>query len=163
VSEMAESISAHVTIADYVDEANGKIIIIGGGIQFVGFIPQMGMTTAFSIFVEMQCPVPVPERHAAVELLLVDASGQAVQVPGEGDSKQALRVAQNVEFIEPYLPGASVPRGSVNARATMTLAFPNGIPLTPGHSYSWRVQIDHDVLATQPFYIPAPQIGPVLG
>ena len=156
-------ISAHITIADFVNvDAGGKANVIGGGVLLLGFDPQQGVTTPFAIFVRLVSPVPTTD-HPAVEIVLVDASGQPVQVPGPMGENQAIRISQVIEFSAPAVPGVHIPAGAIPSVSQFAINFSNGLPLAPGHSYSWRVQLDHDIVTSESFYVPQPSPGPVIG
>lgn len=162
MSEISEQLRASVLLADYAaQDGNGRLSVVGGGLQFVGFEPATGLSAPFAVLVILQSVVPLSEP-VAIEIVLADASGQAVELPGPA-GPQLMRVAQNVEFLAPALPGVTLPKGSVNSQAVVNMYFPTGLPLTPGLSYSWRVQADHEVLITQPFFVPGPAQGPVIG
>lgn len=157
------SIVAHITIADYVGvEASGKANILGAGITLVGFDFQQGVTTPFAIWVRLVSPMAIADRPAA-EIVLVDASGQPVQVPGPMGEYQAVRISQVVEFPAATTPGVHIPNGAVPSVAQFAVNFSNGLPLAPGNSYTWRVQLDHDVIASESFFVPQPPAGPVIG
>jgi len=162
MSDVGERITASVMLADYAAQETGKLHVIGGGLQFLGFDPNMGVTAPFTVIVSLTSPTAITTDHPAVEIVLVDAGGDPVGLPGPA-GPQVMRISQNVEMPEPALPGQSLPKGSINASATFVLHFATGLPIPPGLSYSWRVQIDHDVKATYPFFIPGPPQGPVLG
>lgn len=156
-------IRAAVLLADYAAiDASGKLNMVGGGVTMLGFEFQQGTTTPFTVFVRLVSPVATNDRPA-VEIVLADASGNPVQIPGPAGELQTMRIAQNVEFAPPMLSGTSLPPGAIPSIATFAINFTNGLPLAPGHSYSWRVQIDHDVIASESFFIPVPAPGPVIG
>lgn len=159
----SSTIRATITLADFVNvDAGGKANLIGAGIAILGFDPQQGVTTPFAIYVRVVSPVPIDDRPA-VEILLVDASGQPVMLPGPMGEAQALRISQNVEFPPLAVPGVSLPSGALPSVAQFAINFANGLPLAPGHSYTWRVQLDHDVIASESIFIPLAAPGPVLG
>lgn len=155
------SVRATITIADYVGiDAQGKVNVIGGGITLLGL--QEGGTAPFAIFVRLTSPMPLTDSPA-LEILLADASGNPVSIPGPQGLPQPLRIAQNVDFLPPAAPGIHIPAGAIPSSAQFAVNFANGLPLPAGHSYTWRVQLDHDVIASESFYIPTPPPGPVIG
>ncbi|OAN37435.1 hypothetical protein [Microbacterium sp. H83] len=157
------SIRASITLADYVNiDGGGKANLIGAGIALLGFDPQQGVTTPFALYVRLISAMPTTDQPA-VEILLVDASGQPVMLPGPMGEGQAMRISQNVEFPPPAAPGVTIPSGALPSVAQFAINFANGLPLAPGHSYSWRVQLDHDVIGSESMFIPLPAPGPVLG
>lgn len=164
MSEISDLVTATIIVADFINiDAANKVNVIGGGIQFIGFDPQQGTTSPFAIFVQVHCPLPAPEMEAALEVVLADASGNPVLLPGPTGEGQAMRVAQNIEFRDFQIPGTSIPRGAVPAGSQVVLNFGNGLPLAVSQSYQWRVHIDHELKASYSFYIPGPPPGPVIG
>ncbi|ANG85772.1 hypothetical protein [Microbacterium aurantiacum] len=161
---MADSeLSASIILADFANiDQSGKLNVVGGGISLIGYEFQQGTTTPFTVYVRVVARVPRTDRPA-LEIVLADASGDPVQIPSPTGELQTMRIAQNVELAAPSLPGVSIPPGAIPSSAAFAINFSNGLPLAPGHSYSWRVQIDHDVIASESFYIPVPDPGPVLG
>lgn len=156
-------IAANVTIADFVNvDQGGKANIIGGGLTLLGFDAQQGVTHPFAIFVRVSSPLPREDRPA-LEIVLVDASGQPVLVPGPMNEPQAIRISQVIEFPAPAHPGVHIPAGAVPSVSQYAINFSNGLPLAPGHSYSWRVQIDHDIVTSESFFVPIGVTGPVIG
>lgn len=155
-------VQASIILADFVNiDAGGKVNVLGGGVTLLGWTGQL--TTPFAIFVRLSTPRPIHDAPA-VEILLADASGNPVMVPSGPDGEsQAMRIAQNVEFSAPAVPGVHIPPGAIASTAQIVLNFGNGLPLKPGHSYTWRVQIDHDVIASESFYIPTGPAMPVIG
>lgn len=160
---MPSDIRASVIIADFVNvDAGGKANLIGAGISLLGFDPQQGVTSPFALYVRLVSPLPTNDRPA-VEILLADASGQPVMLPGPMGEAQALRISQNVDFPPVAVQGVTIPNGAIPSVAQFAINFANGLPLAPGHSYSWRIQLDHDVIASESIFIPVAPAGPVIG
>lgn len=158
-----QSVRATLLLADYANvDAVGKLNLVGGGVSIVGFEFQQGTSSPFTLYVRIVSPMPLDDRPA-VEIVLVDASGDPVQIPGPAGELQTMRIGQNIQLAAPQLPGVDIPPGAVPSSAGFVIGFPNGLPLAPGHSYTWRVQVDHDVIASESFYIPLPAPGPVIG
>jgi len=162
MSESGQAIRGHILIADFANvDAASKVNILGGNLSFLGTGPD-GMTAPVTVYAILISPSALDEP-VAVEIVLVDASGHPVLMPTQDGKTQALRVAQNIEFQAPTLPGILIPKGSVETSSQMILNFPNGLPLQSGSSYTWRLQVDHDVIASAAFYIPQPPAAPVIG
>lgn len=158
-----QTIHAHVVIADFVNiDDGGKANIIGGGVTMLGVDAQQGVTSAFAIHVRLVSRTPLDDRPA-VEIVLVDASGQPVLVPGPMGESQAVRISQIVEFLPAVVAGVHIPAGSVPSSNQFAINFSNGLPLTPGQSYSWHVRLDHEVIASESFFVPHAPTGPVVG
>lgn len=163
MSHASESITATVLLADFANiSSDGKLSVIGGGIQLLGFNPAQGLSAPFTVYVGLSSPMPL-EDAPAVEILLADASGEVVQLPGPAGEPQALRISQNVEFTLPAVAGLDIPRGILPSTSQFVIGFSNGLPLQVGRSYTWRVQIDHEIIASKTMYLPAPTASPVIG
>lgn len=159
----SHDISATIAIADFVNvDASGKANLIGAGVSLIGLDPQQGASTPFGLYVRLVSPVPIRDRPA-VEIVLVDASGQPVVVPGPTGEPQAMRFSQLVDFPAPAVPGVSIPAGAVPSASQFAINFASGLPLEPGRSYTWRVQIDRDVIASESFYVPHAATRPIFG
>lgn len=173
MSDASDAATVNITLADYVggDDAR-KLNIIGGGLTVIGLLPQPstgmpgGTTAPFGVAVSVSVPPTLYGAEAALEVLLEDSAGVVVSVAqGEGEPAQVLRMGQTLTFEEPVFPGMNVPRGVIPARAQWVLWFGTGLPLPAGQGYQWRVRIDGDTRAdwAEPFYVPLPQAGIVLG
>lgn len=156
-------IRGHVGLADFVNvDSGGKLNVLGGNLAFIGLQPGQGATAAFAVYATLISPAETSDP-VAVELLLVDASGDPVMLPGPSGELQAMRVSQLVQFQSPQIVGISVPRGAVEASAQMILNFPGGLALALGQSYTWRIQVDSEIIAKASFYIPQPPPVAVIG
>lgn len=163
MSELSDALTTNIILADYINiDQSGKLNALGGGLQFIGFDPNTGMSTPFAVGVQMVLNNPNSVRDGSFELLLVDANGEPVAVPGPA-GPQVLRVGQVVRFDDPVLPNVDVPRGAVPPAANVVLNFANGVPLGVGMSYQWRAQVDHEMVGSYSFYVPGPPPQPVLG
>lgn len=162
MSEISERIEATILLADYVNsDAAGKLNIIGGGIRFIGVDPDTQATGPFGLLVLLNSPLS--GDSPAVEILLTTATGQVLSLPGLDGKNQPLRISQNVDFAEPAVPGMAIPKGTVPSTVQIAINFANGLPLKAGYSYQFRVQIDHDTVATYSFFTPRPPQGAVIG
>jgi hypothetical protein len=152
-------------MADYASaDAAQKLNVIGGGISLLGFNPQSGQSASFALVVWVSVSPKLYNAECAIEIVLEDASGNPVSLPGPGGQPQVLRIGQAVRFEEPKLrPG--VPRHVLRARTQWVVGFPTGLPLPVGQALTWRVKIDHESRPdwSDEFYIPGPVSGPVLG
>jgi hypothetical protein len=166
VSEVSGDAAVQVLVADYaaVDSA-GKINIIGGGLNSIGYVPNMGQTAPFAVVVRISVPPKHYNAECSVEILLEDSAGNAVQLPGPTGEAQVVRVGQAVRFEEPILPGISVPRHVLRSRQQWVLAFNTGLPLTLGQRYVWRVKIDTETREdwTEEVFVPGQAAGPIFG
>lgn len=164
MSEISDLIRGSIMLADYaVTDAVGKVNVIGGGLSVIGFDLNQGITTPFTVYASLTCPIPAPDSSAAVEVALVDASGNPVAVAGPTGEGQVVRIAQNVEFAAPVIPGLQIPRGAIESASQIIVNFGNGIPLGVGQAYAFRLSVDGDVKASAAFFVPGPIAGPVIG
>ena len=88
MSEGSSAASGTILIADFVNvDAAGKVNIIGGGIQYLGFDPENELTAPFAVFVNVTVNIPsLEDTMASVEVLLVDTDGQPVSIHGPDGS-----------------------------------------------------------------------------
>jgi hypothetical protein len=149
-----------VLIADFVNvDAAGKVNIVGGGIQFLGFDAETGMTAPFYVFVNITVSIPsVEAAQAAVEVILVDADGQPVTLAGP-EGQGTVRVHQDVDFRHKAAPGQQRPPMGFPGSSNLVLAFPGGLPLSAGSSYEWVVQLNGTRLTSTTFFVPGPVAG----
>jgi hypothetical protein len=149
-----------VLIADFVNvDAAGKVNIVGGGIQFLGFDAETGMTAPFYVFVNITVGVPMFEdTSAAVEVLLLDADGRPVTLTGP-EGHNTLRFSQDVDFRHREAPNQQQPPLGFPRSSNFVLAFPGGLPLSAGASYEWVVQLDGTRLTSTTFFVPGPVAG----
>ena len=168
MSEVSDKVTVNLLIADYAGaDQSGKLNVIGGGIQVVGFDPQTGVTAPFAVVAELQFPSQVFNEDYSFELILEDAGDEAVTLPGivPGGEHQTMRIGHNAKVEEPSFPGRNVPRRSLPSRANWVINLNTGIPLPPGQVYHWRVKIDLDTRDdwSLPFFVDGPQPPPVIG
>lgn len=158
---------AQVTIllADYAGaDVSGKLNIVGGNVRFLGS-QGTGASAPFCLAVQ----VDVPAKHAgtdyALAIEIVDVTvGRPVSLPGPDGQLQPLR-AQQVVSVEPVQvpPGFTRPDDAYIS-ANVVMNFANGLPLTPGHSFEAKVQIDGQSRHWfYRFHLLAPQSGMVFG
>lgn len=85
MSALATGATGHVVIADYVNiHTSGKVNVIGGGIDMIGFDAENDVTAPFALFVSVSAKLVAGEDNtAAVEILLVDGDRQAVDLPDQ--------------------------------------------------------------------------------
>jgi hypothetical protein len=156
------AVSGTVLLADYANADSGKLNIIGGGATVLRIVPP-GITSPFTVVVRLVSPLPLDEA-VAVEVVLVDDNGDPVLGPGPVPGELVpIRVGQNVPFEKPVVAGVSLPKGAIPSAALIVVGFPGGVPLIPNRSYTWRVQVDHDVIASTSFYVIGAPEAPVYG
>lgn len=146
MSEVSDVATARLLIADYAGtDLSGKLNIVGGLVTVLGSNPVIsGMTSPFSLAVWVSVPPNHYDAECSVQVVLEDASGEPVSVPGPAGESSIMRIVQPVTFKPPVFPGlGAVPSGlSLPSRAQWVAAFPTGLPLAVGKQYSWRVKID---------------------
>lgn len=163
-SPIAEAAQAVVFVADYAaTDAGSKINALGAGFTLVSV--QAGAPSAAQSVVVL---IDIPARFAGDALpvcldLHDDTWGRVVEFTTE-QGVEALRVQQLAKVDRPNVPGV-VLAPEVQCRVQLVLNFQNGLPLVPGHSYSWRLEIDgvrRPHWAARFSVMPGPS-GPVLG
>lgn len=151
------SADGNILIADFVNiDATGKVNIIGGGVQFLGFDPDTGMTAPFSLYTSIIVTLPtLDEASGAVEILLMDADGQPVALPGP-EGPNPLRFNQTVDFTHAKIPAVQQPPIGFPGSSNVVMNFPGGLPLPSGSTYEWVVLVDGTRLASTTFFVPGP-------
>ncbi|WBU38189.1 hypothetical protein [Homoserinibacter sp. YIM 151385] len=165
MSEIAEAASATIVLSDFAAvDAVGKTNVIGAGVAMLGFEPQQGLTSRFTVWVEIWIPSNLCPAEFPVEVAFRDASGALVSLPGP-TGLQPLRIAQVVTAERPsgLIPASS--RDHIGSRVQMVFEFGNGLPVPFGANYSVQLQIDGDSSRQwlYPFAVGGPPPGPVMG
>jgi len=154
-----------VLLADYVAvDASGKLTAVGAAFT-IAPLQEHGHTPPMHVAVLVDVPGKDVGREFSLGLSLVDdQGGQAVMVPGPSGELEPLRIAQVMHAQTPAVPGMAVP-ASVPCRVQMVLGFPQGLPLEPGRTYRWAVELDGHPRPEwgTVFHVPAPAPGPVFG
>jgi hypothetical protein len=167
VSDVSDVAAVSLMIADYaVVDAAGKLNIIGGGVSTLGYVANVGLTAPFALIAAVSVPPGHYNAECSLEIILEDASGAPVALPGPSGEAQVMRIGQAVRFDEPRSqPGVIVPRHVLPSRQQWVLAFNTGLPLPLGQKYAWRVKIDTETRHewAEPFFVPGHAAGPVLG
>lgn len=147
--------SGTVLIADFVNvDAAGKVNIIGGGIQFLGYDPQTKLTAPFAVYVNITVSIPLfEETSAAVEVLLVDADAHPVTIAGP-DGGNTMVFKQDVDFRHTLRPEVQQPPMGFPGTSNIVLNFPGGLPLPRGSTYQWVVLLDGSRLTSTTFFVP---------
>jgi hypothetical protein len=170
MSEVADTAHVRLLLADYASvDPQGKLNIIGGGIIITGFNAEGGVTAPFAVVAVAAFDPRFAGESPAVEVLLEQENGDVVTMPGPVGSlgePQHLRVGASDPLSAPAAPpGMHIPPTAVRLRKQFVLYFAAGLPLAPGHAYTWRVKIDHETRDewTETMYVPAVGSGPVIG
>ena len=162
MSEIADRVNAQLLMADFANiDGTGKLNIVGGGVRVLGLDEGAETTSAFAVILVVESPIS--GDSPALELLLTTATGQLYKIPTGNGGSQAVRISQNIDFAEPAVPGVQIPRGAVPSAAQVVLNFSNGLPLRAGYAYQFRAQLDHELVASYSFFVPARPAQPVIG
>lgn len=157
-----------IILADYAAaDVAGKLNVIGGGLNFIGSGGAGTPSTPFTAVVLCWVPGKYAGQTFAFTVELHDVTiGQIVQLPSPQVGQfQPVRAQQAVTITPVQVaPGLAVPQDSLQAH-NMVIQFANGLPLEPGHSYEWRVQIDgqHRPNWWYRFHVLGAAPGPVFG
>lgn len=157
MSESSSAASGIILIADFVNvDAAAKVNIIGGGIQFLGFDAESGLTAPFAVFVNITVNIPsFEDTTASVEVLLVDTDGHPVTITGP-DGANTMRFSQDVDFRPANAAHLQQPPMGFPGNSNIVLNFPSGLPLHVGATYEWIVLMDQTRLASTTFFVPGP-------
>lgn len=158
---------AQVLIADYIGiDAASKVNALGAGLQIAPIL-QTGQTSPLHVVAIIDFPAAMYGQTVPVTIELRDmTTDSVVMMPGPAGPSQALRVQQLVQVARPTVnvPGLFLP-DDLPSRAQIALAFPNGLPLVPGRSYLWKLEVDGTRRKgwAARFFVPAPPQPPILG
>jgi hypothetical protein len=133
---MCKSAGVKVTmlLADFAQVTDGKLTVVGGGWSLTGPEP-----TPFGIAILVHVPWDQANRRHTLRLELVDADGQPVMFPVDGEEEERQIVfLDDVEF-EVGRPAGIKPGTPLE----LPLAVNSGpLALDPGGRYEWRLTID---------------------
>lgn len=162
---ISDDVLVTVLLADYVGvDASGKVNAIGAGFGVAGLSPN-GLTAPQHVAVLVDVPGGYAGEETSVTLeLRNDRTGQVVSLPSPSGQAEAVRISQLMQIQAPERPGVYLPR-DVRVRQHLLVNFGNGLPLSPGTSYQWRVDVDgvHRQDWGAFFYVLGPPPGPVIG
>lgn len=166
MSEIADDARVAIALADYASvDGSGKVNLLGAGWQVTGVQPETGLTGPQTAVVFIEIPARHVNDDFALTMTLVDASGQAVMVPGPAGDLQPLRIAKIMKTEEPSFVGWNVPRHAMPCRVQVLANFPGGLPLAANSAYAWQIDIDGDARPAWKveFFVAGPPPGPVIG
>ncbi|NTW41771.1 MAG: hypothetical protein HGA44_18140, partial [Cellulomonadaceae bacterium] len=104
MSEIAAAAHVQATLCDFaLSDAAGKVNIIGAGVAGLGYEPTSGTTTRFSLVVDISVPGEMCPLDFALEIALLDASGDIADVPGPA-GPQKMRIGHMVRMEKPVPP-----------------------------------------------------------
>lgn len=119
-------------LADAAQVAEGKLYIMGGGWEVCGPEP-----TPMALAVKVEIPPSQARRNHTWSVTLVDANGEPVLLPVDGEKST---VAIHGEFGRIGEAKSAPTKGPVHLRFAVNIA---PLPLEPGSSYAWRLTIDN--------------------
>ena len=119
-------------LADAAQVAEGKLYIMGGGWEVCGPGP-----TPMALAVKLEIPPSQARRKHSWSVTLVDANGEPVLLPVDGEKST---VAIHGEFGRIGEAKSAMTKGPVHLRFAVNIA---PLPLAPGSSYAWRLTIDN--------------------
>lgn len=157
-----------ILLADYLSlDAANKLNMIGGGLSYIG--GQGGGQPSSPFAVSVTVTVPAARYVGTTYALNVELHdvtvGRLLMVPTESGQMTPLRAQQAVTVPPTQVaPGMAVPADALQGHQ-MVMQFAGGLPLDPGHSYEWRVEIDGQKRRDWffRFHVLAPAAGPVFG
>jgi hypothetical protein len=140
---------ASIILADFAEtDPAGKVHILGAGWSATG--PQPGPQAVVGF---IQVPPEQSEGAISFTLRLADLLGNVVEVPGPA-GMQPMELGGQVEVREPE---------EWDRASDLNVAFAVNVvlPLPPGHSYTWSLEVDGKDLATTTFYVRSAPLGAV--
>jgi len=163
MSDASKSAYVRIFLADYgvADDNTGKLTMVGGGISIIGLNAQTNTTAPFTVIAVITFAPKFIGQSPAIELSLETDNGQLVTLPGQPGP---LRMAMAEKLDPPRVRGFHVPNDAVRPKHQMLMQFQNGLPLSAGTGYKWRITIDQQTNPewTEGFYVPTASPGPVL-
>lgn len=164
MSVVAERSRVAVILADHAAaDSSGKVNALGMGWAVSGNNSQTGLTAPQAVVVFIDSPPELYGEEFALTLTLRDEDGEPVELPGPPGAGGTMRVSQAARVEEPvFPPGAGIPRRMLWAHTQVILNLGNGLPLRPGHLYTWSLDIDttHRPEWAVSFYVPGPASEP---
>lgn len=112
-----------------------------------------GQTPPLTLVALIDLPARYAGRDFAVAVELRDIAG-VVEVPDLNGAPGPFRIEQTVRAEVGSLDGADLPQ-DLGARVQFLLGVPAGVPLAPGHTYRWALEVDgrHDDAWIVPMYV----------
>ena len=159
--------AAHVTVllADYIAaDTAGKLTAVGAGFSVSPLQPE-GRTPPMHVAVLVDVNSEHLGQDFSLSMSLRDAEdGSPVLVDGPSGEPEAMQIAQVMRAQAPSVPGAHLP-STLPGRVQMVLGFPQGLPLAPGRTYRFAIEIDGHARPewSASFHVPGPPPGPVFG
>jgi hypothetical protein len=164
VSQVSQRARLTLIVADVaIADPQGKVNILGAGVATLGFDPNQGVTTRFSVVAQVDVPGSLTPVEASIDVVLL-RDGQPVQVSGPA-GHQAVRIGHAPVFEKPQASGPVSLREQLDSRQQFVLDFSAGLPLQPGVVYEWALQVDgdEDTRITYPIAVQATPTAPVVG
>jgi hypothetical protein len=160
-----DDVSAMVAIADYVAvDAGGKVSAIGLGFTVSGIQPT-GLSAPQYVLAFVDAPAKYAGDETSLTLELRNLTDdEVVKAPGPSGQLDAVRISNPARFERPVIPGIHL-GADMPVRLQMTLGFPNGLPVVPGKTYAWKLQVDGRSRQSWRafFHVPAAPPGPIIG
>jgi hypothetical protein len=119
-------------LADAAQVAEGKLYVMGGGWEVCGPEP-----TPMALAVKVEIPPSQARRKHSWSVTLVDATGEPVLLPADGEKTT---VVIHGEFGRIGEPKSAATKESLHLRFAVNIA---PLRLEPGSSYAWRLTIDN--------------------
>lgn len=162
---LVEDCRVTLIVADYIGvDAASKLNAIGAGFSITGLQPT-GLTAPMYVGVLVDVPPAFHGQEFPLSLELRDVEGNSVvTMTGPSGAPEALRVQSMVTPERPVLPGTYLPP-AMFARVQVVIGFQNGLPLSAGRFYEWRVEIEgqHRKGWIARFHVTGPPPPPVVG
>ena len=154
-----------IVLADHIGiDLGGKANLLGAGFT-VSVVGPQGLSAPQHMLIL----VDLPSNHAGAEFALSaelkdETLGAPFKIVGPNGSPEVLRIQQIVRGARPSVQNAYLPL-DLPVRVQLNISFANGLPLVPGHSYLWKIEIDgqHRKGWETGFHVLGPPPAPVFG
>ena len=166
MSDISRAVELSLQLADVaITDAAGKVNVIGMFVDVIGYNREIGSTGRFTVIGEVLVPPELCPAEITTEIVLLHADGRVVQLPGLADQEQAVRIGMPQAVAKPSVVVDGHVIDGLWARCPIILDFNNGLPLTPGTTYIWRLRVDGDDENARnlTFAVPGLPATPVLG
>jgi hypothetical protein len=135
-------VEANVLLCDFAEEVGGKLYIMGGGWSR---LTKARQSATMCLAVKLSIPWEEVEAVEKIEAYLVTSAGEPVEMQNE-----PVRVSGE---LRPSKEPSATPELPVDL--TFALRF-EGLVLDPG-VYTWRLEVNAQLLAAVPFLVLEPQ------
>jgi hypothetical protein len=148
MSRISKSVALSLVLADFANtDSSGNTNVLGMFKDHLDYDPATFLTSRFSLIAEISVPPELSQAEFQIELSLLHNSGDVVKIfdPVVGEPVPVAQISQTVfGDKEPDNPVEPLRNPELPLRHTLVIDFPEGLPISPGGTYCWRLLIDGD-------------------